>query len=210
MFLVLLTILVLTIFSLLFLNGTYDWKDSIRYSAFNVTSILTGTGYGTADFGLWGGFAPTILLLCMFIGGCAGSTTCGIRMFRLQVLASSANAQLIRLLRPHSIVLPHYNEKPVPDNVTNSVMGFFFIYILAFAVTASALSILGLDFETSISGAATAISNVGPGLGEQIGPSGNFSTLPFLAKWVLCAAMILGRLELYTILILFTPNFWKY
>ena len=209
-FLVLLTILVLTIFSLLFLNGTYDWKDSIRYSAFNVTSILTGTGYGTADFGLWGGFAPTILLLCMFIGGCAGSTTCGIRMFRLQVLASSANAQLIRLLRPHSIVLPHYNEKPVPDNVTNSVMGFFFIYILAFAVTASALSILGLDFETSISGAATAISNVGPGLGEQIGPSGNFSTLPFLAKWVLCAAMILGRLELYTILILFTPNFWKY
>ena len=209
-FLVLLTILVLTIFSLLFLNGTYDWKDSIRYTAFNVTSILTGTGYGTADFGLWGGFAPTILLLCMFIGGCAGSTTCGIRMFRLQVLASSANAQLIRLLRRHSIVLPHYNEKPVPDNVTNSVMGFFFIYILAFAVTASALSILGLDFETSISGAATAISNVGPGLGEQIGPSGNFSTLPFLAKWILCAAMILGRLELYTILILFTPNFWKY
>ena len=146
----------------------------------------------------------------MFIGGCAGSTTCGIRMFRLQVLASSANAQLIRLLRPHSIVLPHYNEKPVPDNVTNSVMGFFFIYILAFAVIAIVLSILGLDFETSISGAATAISNVGPGLGEQIGPSGNFSTLPFLAKWVLCAAMILGRLELYTILILFTPNFWKY
>ena len=149
-FLVLLTILVLTIFSLLFLNGTYDLRDSIRYSAFNVTSILTGTGYGTADFGVWGGFAPTILLLCMFIGGCAGSTTCGIRMFRLQVLASSANAQLIRLLRPHSIVLPHYNEKPVPDNVTNSVMGFFFIYILAFAVTASALSILGLDFVTSI------------------------------------------------------------
>jgi trk system potassium uptake protein TrkH len=209
-FLVLLTIIILTIFSLLFLNGTYDLKDSIRYSAFNVTSILTGTGYGTADFGLWGGFAPTILLLCMFIGGCAGSTTCGIRMFRIQVLASSANAQLIRLLRPHSIVLPHYNEKPVPDNVTNAVMGFFFIYILAFAITASALSILGLDFETSISGAASAISNVGPGLGEQIGPSGNFSTLPFLAKWILCAAMILGRLELYTILILFTPNFWKY
>ena len=113
------------IFSLLFLNGTYDLKNSIRYSAFNVTSILTGTGYGTADFGLWGGFAPTILLLCMFIGGCAGSTTCGIRMFRIQVLASSANAQLNRLLRPHSIVLPHYNDKPVPDNVTNAVMGFF-------------------------------------------------------------------------------------
>ena len=142
----------------------------------------------------------------MFIGGCAGSTTCGIRMFRIQVLASSANAQLYRLLRPHSIVLPHYNDKPVPDNVTNAVMGFFFIYILAFAITASALSILGLDFETSISGAATAISNVGPGLGDQIGPSGNFSSLPFLAKWILCAAMILGRLELYTILILFTQT----
>ena len=157
-----------------------------------------------------GGFAPTILLLCMFIGGCAGSTTCGIRMFRIQVLASSANAQLNRLLRPHSIVLPHYNEKPISDNVTNAVMGFFFIYVLAFAIIAGILSILGLDFETSISGAATAISNVGPGLGEEIGPSGNFASLPIIAKWILCSAMILGRLELFTVLVLFTPSFWKY
>ena len=210
LFLGLLSAIIIIIFCLLLFNNTYEWKDAIRYSAFNVTSILTGTGYGTADFGIWGGFAPTILLLCMFIGGCAGSTTCGIRMFRIQVLASSANAQLNRLLRPHSIVLPHYNQKPVPDNVTNAVMGFFFIYILTFAVTASILSILGLDFETSISGAATAISNVGPGLGEEIGPSSNFNSIPMLAKWTLCSAMILGRLELFTILVLFTPGFWKY
>ena len=210
LFLGLLSLIVIIIFCLLLFNNTYDWKHSLRYSAFNVTSILTGTGYGTADFGIWGGFAPTILLICMFIGGCAGSTTCGIRMFRIQVLASSANAQLNRLLRPHSIVLPHYNEKPISDNVTNAVMGFFFIYILAFAIIAGILSILGLDFETSISGAATAISNVGPGLGEEIGPSGNFSSLPIVAKWTLCIAMILGRLELFTVLVLFTPSFWKY
>ena len=208
-FLGLLSLIIIIIFLLLLFNNTYNWIDSFRYAAFNVTSILTGTGYGTADFGVWGGFAPTILLLCMFIGGCAGSTTCGIRMFRIQVLASSANAQLTRLLRPHSIVLPHYNDKPVPDNVTNAVMGFFFIYILVFALTAGVLSILGLDFETSISGAATAISNVGPGLGETIGPSGNFSSLPLLAKWSLCIAMLLGRLELFTVLVLFTPSFWK-
>ena len=170
-------------------------------------SLELGTVLQILEYG--GGFAPTILLLCMFIGGCAGSTTCGIRMFRIQVLASSANAQLTRLLRPHSIVLPHYNDKPVPDNVTNAVMGFFFIYILVFALTAGVLSILGLDFETSISGAATAISNVGPGLGETIGPSGNFSSLPLLAKWSLCIAMLLGRLELFTVLVLFTPSFWK-
>ena len=210
LFLGLLSLIIIIIFCLLLFNNTYEWKDALRYSAFTVTSILTGTGYGTADFGIWGGFAPTILLLCMFIGGCAGSTTCGIRMFRIQVLASSANAQLNRLLRPHSIVLPHYNEKPISDNVTNAVMGFFFIYVLAFAIIAGILSILGLDFETSISGAATAISNVGPGLGEEIGPSGNFSSLPIIAKWVLCSAMILGRLELFTVLVLFTPSFWKY
>jgi len=208
-FLGLLSLIIVIIFLLLLFNNTYNWTDAFRYAAFNVTSILTGTGYGTADFGIWGGFAPTILLLCMFIGGCAGSTTCGIRMFRIQVLASSANAQLTRLLRPHSIVLPHYNGKPVPDNVTNAVMGFFFIYILVFALTAGVLSVLGLDFETSISGAATAISNVGPGLGETIGPSGNFSSLPLLAKWSLCIAMLLGRLELFTVLVLFTPSFWK-
>ena len=136
---------------------------------------------------------------CMFIGGCAGSTTCGIRMFRIQVW-QAAPMRNIRLLRPHSIVLPHYNEKPVPDNVTNAVMGFF-IYILAFAITASALSILGLDFETSISGAASAISNVGPGLGEQIRTFRKFFNSSILAKWILCAAMILGRLELYKVLL---------
>ncbi len=204
-----LCIIIIIIFLLLFLNSTYNWQNAIRYSAFNVTSILTGTGYGTTDFGLWGGFAPTILLLCMFIGGCAGSTTCGIRMFRIQVLASSANAQIIRLLRPHSIVLPHYNNRPVPDQIANAVMGFFFIYILVFALTAVILSALGLDFETAISGAATSISNVGPGLGDVIGPTGNFSSLPDAAKWTICISMLLGRLELFTVLVLFTPSFWK-
>ncbi len=207
-FIILLFIILITFF-LLLINNSYNWPNAIRYSAFNVTSILTGTGYGTTDFGLWGGFAPTVFLLCMFLGGCAGSTTCGIRMFRIQVLASSAHAQIIRLLRPHSIVLPHYNNKPIPESVTDAVMGFFVIYIIVFALTACILSILGLDFISAISGAATSISNVGPGLGEIIGPAGNFASIPDPAKWVLCFSMILGRLELFTILVLFTPSFWK-
>ena len=208
-FFIFLIFIVLITFFLLLINSSYNWSDAIRYSAFNVTSILTGTGYGNTDFGLWGGFAPTIFLLCMFLGGCAGSTTCGIRMFRIQVLASTAHAQIIRLLRPHSIVLPHYNKKPIPESVTDAVMGFFVIYIIIFAITACILSILGLDFITAISGAATSISNVGPGLGEVIGPAGNFSSIPDPAKWVLCFSMILGRLELFTILVLLTPSFWK-
>ena len=198
------------VFLLLLINSSYSWANAIRYSAFNVTSILTGTGYGTTDYGLWGGFAPTIFLLCMFIGGCAGSTTCGIRIFRFQVLISNASAQVNRLLRPHSIVLPHYNKKPLPESVTDSVMNFFFLYIFIFALIASILGSMGLDFKTAISASATSISNVGPGLGEIIGPSGNFSSLPDAAKWLICIGMIVGRLEIFTVLVILTPNFWKH
>ena len=209
-FFVVLFAFIFIVFLLLVINSSYSWGNAIRYSAFNVTSILTGTGYGTTDYGLWGGFAPTIFLLCMFIGGCAGSTTCGIRIFRFQVLISNASAQINRLLRPHSIVLPHYNKKPLPESVTDSVMNFFFLYIFIFALIACILGGMGLDFKTAISASATSISNVGPGLGEIIGPSGNFSSLPDAAKWLICIGMIVGRLEIFTVLVILTPNFWKH
>ena len=147
----------------------------------------------------------TILLICMFIGGCAGSTTCGVKIFRLQVLASTIRVQISRLLRPHGVVIAYYNKRPVSDNVMDAVMGFFYLYILCFVMLAVFLGMTGLDFQTALSGAATSISNVGPGLGEVIGPDSHFGTLPTAAKWAMCFGMILGRLELFTVLVMMHP-----
>jgi trk system potassium uptake protein TrkH len=178
-------------------------------SAFNTISILTGTGYSTSAFDQWGPLALTIFFLIMFVGGCAGSTTCGIKVFRFQILYETAAAQIRRLVQPHGVFIPYYNRSPITDEVTMSVMSFFFFYVLVFVVLALGLSALGLDFISAMSGAATAISNVGPGLGPVIGPSGTFTSLPDAAKWLLSAGMLLGRLELFTILVLFAPAFWK-
>ena len=187
----------------------YNMLEALRLASFNGISVLTGTGYGTANFAAWGGFATTILLVCMFIGGCAGSTTCGVKIFRLQVLASTIKVQISRLLRPHGVVLAYYNKRPVADSVMDAVMGFFYLYILCFVILAAFLGMTGLDFQTALSGAATAISNVGPGLGEIIGPAGHFGELPMAAKWAMCIGMLLGRLELFTVLVMLHPGFWR-
>ena len=189
--------------------NSVDPLVALRQVAFNATSYMTGTGYVTADFSVWGGFAPAALFCLMFIGGCAGSTTCGIKVFRLQVLFVEARAQFGRLLHPHGVYVPHYAGKPIPPAVATSVTSFVFLFITAFAVITVALGIAGLDLETAVSGAATAIANVGPGLGETIGPMGNFSTLNDPAKWVLICGMLLGRLEVLSVLLLFTPHFWR-
>ncbi len=182
---------------------------ALRRAAFNVVSIITGTGYSTEDFGLWGGFAVAAFFIFMFIGGCAGSTSCGIKIFRFQVLYATSNMQVRRLIQPHGVFIPYYNRRPIPDEVTASVMGFFFLFVLSFIVLALALGLMGLDFMTAVSGAATAIANVGPGLGKVIGPASTFATLPDTAKWLLAAGMLLGRLELFTVLVLFVPSFWR-
>ena len=207
--------LMLAIVSILIL-AAWQWQANgfapgraLQYAAFNTVSILTGTGYTTADFGQWGGFAVSAFLLFMVIGGCAGSTTCGIKIFRFQVLYATARAQMLRLLQPHGVFIPYYNRQPIPEGVATSVMGFFFLFAVCFAALALALGLLGLDFLTSVSGAAAAIANVGPGLGNVIGPSGTFAPLPDAAKWILSAGMLLGRLELFTVLILFVPAFWR-
>jgi len=185
------------------------YLEALRLASFNVVSIITGTGFGTSDFNSWGGFATTLLLILMFVGGCAGSTTCGLRMARIQVLFANAKSQISKLIRPHAIVVSYYNQKPIPENVTESVMGFFFLYILSFAILACILGGLGLDLITAISGAASAIGNVGPGLGDIIGPAGSYKTIPDIGKLFLCAGMILGRLEIFAILVMFSPLFWK-
>ena len=189
-------------------NGL-GFGDALRQASFNGISLMTGTGYVSANFSAWGGFATTILLIVMFIGGCGGSTTCGIKVFRLQVLASTAKVQISRLLRPHAIALAYYNKRPVSIEVMDSVMGFFYLYILGFVIIALLLGMTGLEFLTALSGAATSISNVGPGLGEVIGAEGNFSSIPDSAKWIMSFAMLLGRLEIFTVLVMLSPGFWQ-
>ncbi len=183
--------------------------DALRYVAFNVTSVMTGTGFATADYDQWGTFAIVMFFVVMFIGGCAGSTTCGIKIFRFQVLYAMAATQMKALLQPHGVFIPQFNNRPIPETVGLSVLTFFFSFVFCFGLLAMGLGLAGLDFLTAVSGAATAISNVGPGLGPIIGPSGNFATLPDSAKWMLSAGMLIGRLEVLTILILFVPAFWK-
>ena len=208
LFLTLIVFVVLIVSIYLNLNDI-PFLEALRLASFNVISIITGTGFGTSDFNNWGGFPTTILLILMFIGGCAGSTTCGLRMARIQVLVANAKAQISKLIRPHAVVVSYYNQKPIPENVAESVMGFFFLYIISFAVIACLLGGLGLDLITAISGAASAIGNVGPGLGDIIGPSGTYQSIPELGKFFLCAGMILGRLEIFAILVMFSPLFWK-
>ena len=208
-FLAVLVVVIAVVAALLWSSNPGPLGTTLRLAAFNATSIITGTGYATTAYDGWGPFAVTIFFLVMFIGGCAGSTTCGIKIFRFQVLYATGAAQLKRLLSPHGVFIPYYNRRPITEDVALSVMSFFFFYVLVFVAIAAVLGGLGLDFLTAISGSATAISNVGPGLGPIIGPAGNFASLPDAAKWVLSAGMLLGRLELFTILVMFAPAFWR-
>ena len=202
---ILISILILSIY--LFLDKSSELN--LRTVLFNVISILTGTGYVNAQFDNWGGFPLIIFIGLMFIGGCAGSTTCGIKIFRFQILYSFVLNQLKKIIYPKGIFVLKYNQSPVDDKFTASIISFIYMYLVIFFVITALLSLTGLDFITSISGAATSISNVGPGLGSTIGPNGNFSSLPDISKWILSFGMILGRLELFAILVLFLPSFWR-
>ena len=185
------------------------FEINLRSISFNVISILTGTGYVTQNFDNWGSFPLIYFLALMFIGGCAGSTTCGIKIFRIQILYSFLKSQLKKIIYPRGIFIIKYVNNNVDEKFMASIISFIYLYIIIFFIIAALLSLTGLDFTTSISGAATSISNVGPGLGELIGPNGNFSQLPDFSKWVLSFGMILGRLELFAILVLFLPSFWQ-
>jgi len=182
---------------------------NLRSIFFNVISILTGTGYVNAQFDNWGSFPLILFLGLMFIGGCAGSTTCGIKIFRIQILYSFVSSQLKKIIYPKGIFVLKYDQNPVDNKFVASIISFIYMYLVIFFIITALLSLTGLDFITSISGAATSISNVGPGLGSIIGPNGNFSSLPDISKLILTLGMILGRLELFAILVLFLPSFWR-
>jgi trk system potassium uptake protein TrkH len=199
------SVLILSLY--LTLNGSDTF--SLRSIFFNVISILTGTGYVNAQFDNWGSFPLVLFLALMFIGGCAGSTTCGIKIFRFQILYSFVINQLKKIIYPKGVFVLKYDKNPIDNKFIASIISFIYMYLVIFFLLSALLSLSGLDFVTSISGAATSISNVGPGLGSTIGPSGNFANLPEFSKWILSFGMILGRLELFAILVLFLPSFWK-
>ena len=201
--------IIVMFFYLLLIDYENNLIDNVRISSFNVISILSGTGYVTDDFGLWGKFSLIFFLILMFIGGCAGSTACGIKIFRLQMLLIFLKNQIKKIISPNSVIITKYNNQKIPESFINSVMIFIFTFLFIFFIIAMLLSISGLDFITSISGAASAISNVGPGLGDIIGPNGNYKNIPDISKWILSAGMLLGRLELFAVLVLFFPSFWR-
>ena len=205
--LTLISILVLFVYLIIVNNSIFEIH--LRSVIFNVVSILTGTGYVTKEFDQWGNFPLIFFLILMFIGGCAGSTTCGIKIFRVHILYYFIRNQLIKIIYPRAIINLKYNNNKVEDKLIASIISFIYLYILIFFVLASMLTLTGLDFITSISGAASSLSNVGPGLGSEIGPNSNYSGIPDQSKWLLSIGMILGRLEIFAILIIFLPSFWR-
>lgn len=208
-FLGIIVIFVLAIAAWLVIVGGIAPLEALRHAAFNVVSLISTTGFASSDYALWGTFPVAALFFLMCVGGCTGSTAGGIKIFRFSVLHTIAKNQIARLVRPHGVFMPTFNRRPVPEAAAIAVMAFVFMFALSFAVFALVLSMLGLDYLTAMSGALTALANVGPGLGDTIGPAGTFATLPDSAKWLLAAAMLLGRLELFTVLILFAPSFWR-
>ena len=204
---IIISVIIIFIF-LLFKNYNSE-TFLLRQVVFNVVSILTGTGYVTANYSDWGGFPLIFFLVLMFIGGCAGSTACGLKIFRIHILYKFFVMQLKKYIYPRGVFVLKYGENVLNDKFISSVISFVFLYIIIFFTITALLSISGLDFITSVSGAATSISNVGPGLGGMIGPTGNFSLLPDFSKWILSVGMILGRLELFAIIVLFIPSFWR-
>lgn len=207
----LLLILGLTLITAVILTSIlpHSWEQALRKGLFNITSIMSGTGYASADYMQWGAFLITVFFFIGLIGGCAGSTACSVKIFRYQILFSSIKTQIKRTAYPHGVFPPHYDGRPISEDILNSVMTFFVFFTVTLGLLAVALSLTGLDFITSLSGAAAALANIGPGLGDTIGPSGNFSSLNDTAKWMLSFGMWIGRLELMAVFALFTLQFWR-
>jgi len=187
----------------------YSLETALRLSAFNIVSVVTTTGFATADYGQWGALAVSAFLILTFVGGCTGSTSGAIKIYRHQVLWIVIRAQLQRLTSPRRVVPLVYGGRLLPEDVPASVLAFTAVFMATVAVFTLALAAMGLDLVTALSASATAITNVGPGLGPIIGPAGNFATLPDAGKWLLSIAMLLGRLEIFTVLVLLDPQFWR-
>ena len=193
----------------LVLTGRYGWADAVRHAAFNVVSVVTTTGFATTDYSQWGNVVVGLFFALAFVGGCTGSTSGGIKIFRFEVMARLLRSYFLHLLYPRGVFPTVYAGRELPQEVVTSVVVFFTVYFVSYGALTIILMALDLDFLTSASAAVAALSNVGPGLGDIVGPAGNFARVPDIVKWLLCFAMLLGRLELFTVLILFMPRFWR-
>ncbi|MDF2180456.1 TrkH family potassium uptake protein [Neptuniibacter sp. CAU 1671] len=207
----LLIVAVLTLIMTLYLIGQdiYGPFEALTQAAFNIVSVITTTGFASTDYTLWGGFSLAFFFFVTFIGGCSGSTSGGMKVFRFQLSFMFLIRQIKLLVHPRGIFSIRYNGKEVEDDIIFSAVAFSFLFFMVLVFTTMVLALTGLDFVTSITGAATALTNVGPGLGDIIGPAGNFAPLSDTAKWVLSFAMLLGRLELLSIMVLFSGVFWR-
>ncbi|WP_022963077.1 TrkH family potassium uptake protein [Halopseudomonas pelagia] len=190
-------------------QGAHAPFEALTHATFNLVSVITTTGYASGDYTQWGAFSVALFFVVMFIGGCSGSTSGGMKVFRFQLSYLFLRSQVRKLVHPNGVFVTQYNGKPVSDDIILSAIAFSFLFFLCLAGFTLLLSLMGLDLVTSLTAAATALTNVGPGLGPVVGPAGNFAALPDAAKWLLSLAMLLGRLELLTMMVLFTPMFWR-
>ncbi|WP_264874689.1 TrkH family potassium uptake protein [Vibrio agarivorans] len=193
----------------LVIRDGYSVADALRVAMFNIVSVVTTTGFGLEDFTAWGALPTTLFAFLMMAGACSGSTSGGIKVFRFQIARTLLNKQMMKLVHPSGVFVQRYNQRPVNDDIVRSVVAFGLMFFITIIVIAGILSAMGLDPITSISGAITAVANVGPGMGSVIGPTGNFAPLPDAAKWVLSIGMLMGRLEILTLMVLFFPAFWR-
>ncbi|MCU0342921.1 MAG: TrkH family potassium uptake protein [Ignavibacterium sp.] len=204
--LIAITVISLTVY-LVIANGT-PIEKTFRNVAFSILSILTSTGFATADYELWAPFASMFFLIILLLGACAGSTSGGVKMIRYQLLLKNSIAEVSRLLHPNAIIPVRHNGKSVPNEILAKVSAFVLTYLAIFVLGSLLLTMTGLDIKTSLGSVAACMANIGPGLG-QTGPAGNYSEITVFGKWLLSFLMLLGRLELFTVLIIFTPYFWK-
>jgi len=204
-----LSVVVIGMTTWLVLSGRYTFEDSFRLAAFNVVSIVTTTGFATTDYNLWGNLAIGIFFGLTFVGGCTGSTAGGIKIFRFEVMSILLRGYLRQLIYPRGVFRRVYAGRLLPDEVVVSVAVFFAVFFICYSGLTVLLMAMDLDFLTSASAAVSTLANVGPGLGPTIGPVGNYAPLPDTAKWLLSLGMLMGRLELFTVLVLFFPQFWR-
>ena len=208
-FFIIVVLLSLLTAAIIYTNYTFGAEEAARKALFNITSIISGTGYASADYGLWGGFLVTLFFIIGLIGGCAGSTACSVKIFRYQIVFASVTTQLRKIRSPNGVFIPRYDGRAIADDVLSSVMSFFIFFMVTLGVVAILLGMSGLDFITSLSASAAALANIGPGLGDQVGPAGNYAGLNDFAKWILSATMLIGRLELLAVYAILTRQFWR-
>lgn len=193
----------------LFFQGHFSLVDSLRHGTFGVVASVTTTGFVSTDYMQWGGGATMVFLALYFVGGCTGSTTGSVKIFRYQVLFQAIRRILFRMVNPHGVMSLKLNDTPVSEETLTSVIAFMFLFFVTMFAVAVGVTLTGVDFLTAISSGAAMVSNVGPGLGDIAGPAGNYSSFSDTAKIILSVGMLLGRLELFTVFVLFTPGFWR-